>query len=172
MSKVDRKKTSAKQKNDASHQTNTWLRRISVTIAKLAFAGLCALGIFVIYLDAKVQKTFEGERWQVPVQVYGQIQVLSVGEQVNLKNLVHSLRLNGYQKVANVTSAKQFAQSAHRLIIFQDNFDFPKGNEHSAPMSAHKITLDLDKSKNGIHRINALFSNDRLLSTFNLSLNY
>jgi penicillin-binding protein 1B len=124
--------------NKSSTTTNkekTLLRRVSLTLVKLIVAGIFALGIFSIYLDAKVRKTFEGQRWQVPVQVYGQLRVLKLGEQVNLTEIAQSLKVNGYQKAGFVTRIGQFSQSAEKLTIFQRPFDFVDGSNHALRLS-------------------------------------
>jgi penicillin-binding protein 1B len=66
-------KIKEKKSSPAVQKEKSILRKIGITLGKLTIAGLFTLGIFCIYLDAKVRKTFEGQRWQVPVQVYGQI---------------------------------------------------------------------------------------------------
>ena len=60
-------------------------RLISFSV-KLMIAMLFALGIYTIYLDAKVREKFEGQRWQVPVQIYGQLKKLQLGESENLED--------------------------------------------------------------------------------------
>jgi len=120
----------------------TWLRWSLITLAKLSFTGACALGLFIIYLDAKVQQTFEGQRWQVPVQVYGQVQTLTVGEQIDLDVIAQSLRLNGYKKVSKLKAVKQYAQSVRRLVIFQDDFDFPTEMGSTDILSGNKLMIE------------------------------
>ncbi len=126
MSKNKEKKTST-----PVVQKKSRLARVSVTLAKLMIAGVFALGIFCIYLDAKVRKTFEGQRWQVPVQVYGQLKTLRLGEPENLDEIAESLKINGYQKVNFATRVGQFSQSEERLDIFQRPFDFSDGSNHA-----------------------------------------
>jgi len=133
----------------------TWLRWSLITLAKLSFAGACALGLFVIYLDAKVQQTFEGQRWQVPVQVYGQVQTLTIGEQIDLDVIAHSLRLNSYKKVSKLKAIKQYAQSAQRLVIFQDDFDFPAELGNTDILSGNKLVIEVNHK-----RISALYSDN------------
>ena len=140
------KKTMAKE---------AWLRWSLVTLIKLLFTGVCTLGIFLIYLDAKVRHTFEGQRWQVPVQVYGQIETLTVGEQVDLEAIAQSLRLNSYKRVSKVKAAKQYSQSAERLVIFQSDFDFPTEIVNTGILKGKKLVIDIRKG-----RVSALFSDN------------
>lgn len=99
-------------------------RSVAITLSKLVFAGLCTVAIFCIYLDAKVRQKFEGQRWHVPVQVYGQIQNLALGQQIDLAALSQSLKLNGYAEVSFVTAVGQFSYSKDNLVVFQRAIDF------------------------------------------------
>ena len=134
------------------HKEKSIIRKIAITSGKLMIAGLFTLGIFCIYLDAKVRKTFEGQRWQVPVQVYGQLQTLQLGEQANLEEIVQTLKINNYQKVKFVTRAGQFAQSAEHLNIFQRAFDFTDGSNTPQQLSIEVVSdivvaLTMDKQQ-------------------------
>ncbi len=103
-----------------------WFFRTSL---KLSLAIILGLIIYVVYLDGKVQRKFEGQRWQIPIQVYGKISQLQVQQKINLKNIATELELTGYKKVVTVTKAGQFAQTPHRLIIYRRAFDFGFGEE-------------------------------------------
>jgi len=134
MSKNKEKKT-----NSEAVKKKSLLARASITLAKLMIAGIFVLGIFSIYLDAKVRKTFEGQRWHVPVQVYGQIKTLQLGEPENLEEIAQSLKINGYQKVNFATRVGQFSQSAERLDIFQRPFDFVDGSNHAQQLKIEVV---------------------------------
>jgi penicillin-binding protein 1B len=134
------------------HKEKSIIRKVAITSGKLMIAGLFTLGIFCIYLDAKVRRTFEGQRWQVPVQVYGQLQILQLGEQANLEEIVQTLKINNYQKVKFVTRAGQFAQSAEHLNIFQRAFDFTDGSNNPQQLSIEVVSdiivaLTIDKQQ-------------------------
>ena len=138
---MNKKKAPTKAKVDNS-EPNSWLRWFFITSAKLAFAVFCALALLTIYLDAKVKQTFEGQRWQVPVQVYGQIPTFSVGDKVNLKSVVDALYFKGYQKVALVEQAGQFALSSTKIEIFRRDFEFAELNDHTVNYSV-KILIEV-----------------------------
>ena len=96
-------KNKVKKRSRASVKKSSLLARIAITLGKLMIALIFALGIYSIYLDAKIRQTFEGQRWHVPVQVYGQLQTLQLGERANLEEIAESLIINGYKKVRYVT---------------------------------------------------------------------
>ncbi len=122
--------------------TRPWLKWCISTALKLVFVLILAVGIYAIYLDGKVRGTFEGQRWQIPVQVFGQIQKLTQGSDINLKHLRISLENSRYNKVAKVEQAGEFALSSSRIIIFQRAFDFGEGEEAKSI-----ITIDVKDEK-------------------------
>ncbi|NQY88315.1 MAG: penicillin-binding protein 1B [Colwellia sp.] len=130
-----------------------WLRWLLVTGAKLVFALGCALAIFVIYLDAKVQKTFEGQRWQVPAQIYGQIETLHIGDTIDVNQITKSLKINGYRKVSSVKSSGQFAQSARRLIIYRRAFIFPNVELDVTEDVSAAVHLTIDFTDNKVSKL-------------------
>jgi penicillin-binding protein 1B len=143
-----------------------WLRWIFFTGIKLAIALSFALAIFVIYLDAKVQKTFEGQRWQVPAQIYGKIESLHIGDAINVKHITESLKINGYSKVTSANSPGQFAQSANRLIIYRRAFTFPTVEHNAAEGSSEEsvhLTIDFNRNK-----ITKLFVEDSAVAQIKL----
>jgi penicillin-binding protein 1B len=139
-------KASAAQKNP-SNSNKRFFKRHYVkwclsTLLKLLFIALLTLGLYAIYLDGKVRNKFEGQRWQIPVQVFGQIEKLSIDDNLVLSQLSESLKLAGYQRVNKVQHAGEFAQSKKRLIVYRRAFDFGSGVE-----SAVKLTLDVKQGR-------------------------
>ncbi|WDE10980.1 penicillin-binding protein 1B [Thalassomonas haliotis] len=137
-----KKNNSKKPQAKAAVSSRSWLSWLFFTGLKLALVGILALGGYAIYLDGKVRRTFEGQKWQVPVQVYGQVETLQPGERLDLPALAASLTYNGYQKVAKVHRAGQFALSKKRIIIFRRAFDFGSGIEPVA-----ELTVDVSQGK-------------------------
>jgi penicillin-binding protein 1B len=116
------------------------LRQMTITLGKLIIAMVFTLGIFLIYLDAKVRKTFEGQRWHVPVQVYGQIPQLNLGENESLEEIAQSLIINGYTKVNFVTKIGQFSKTGERLNVFRRPFDFADGVSRAQQLSIKVVS--------------------------------
>jgi len=135
-----------KPKNDDQLVKKTVVKRILhwflMTAIKLGFIGIITLGIYAIYLDGKVRQTFEGQRWQVPVQVYGKAQELNLGNKLSITHLVSSLRFSGYKKVRKVRNAGEYTFSKNRLIIYRRIFSFT-----AAMVTAQKITIDVKNGK-------------------------
>jgi penicillin-binding protein 1B len=133
-------KNKIKKSNRSDKKKRSLLARISITLAKIMVIILFTLGLFSIYLDAKVRAKFEGQRWQVPVQVYGQLNTLELGEQASLTEIAQSLKINGYQKVRFVNRVGQFSQSAEKLAIFQRPFDFVDGSNYAQQLNIEVVS--------------------------------
>jgi penicillin-binding protein 1B len=133
------KKAVVAKKNIPELKKNRWLLH---SVLKLLLAIVIGLIIYVIYLDAKVQRKFEGQRWQIPIQVYGKITELHQHQIIKLQEISAQLVLAGYKKVTQVKEAGQFAQSAHRLIVYRRSFDFGFGDE-----PATRITINEKRGK-------------------------
>ncbi len=144
MSQKKKAKKTLKHKNKKQCNTKVqgWCRWGITTFVKLSLACFCALGIYVIYLDAKVKVTFEGQRWQVPIQVFAQIERFKVGDNLNILDIAQSLKSKQYKKVSTVLQPGQFAQSSHRIVIYRRAFDFP---DEASP--AVKVTLDVKSNR-------------------------
>ncbi|WP_057832535.1 penicillin-binding protein 1B [Colwellia sp. TT2012] len=133
-------KNKVKKRSTSSGKKSSILARVGITLGKLMIALIFTLGIFSIYLDAKIRKTFEGQRWHVPVQVYGQLQQLQLGERANLAELAESLIINGYNKVNYVTRVGQFSLSTKQLVIFQRPFDFVDSVNHGQQLMVEVVS--------------------------------
>ncbi len=120
----------------------TRTRKLLGLIFKLSLIAFFALAIYSIYLDGKVRQRFEGQRWQVPIQVFSQIIKLRIGDPVDLSVTAKSLHYSGYQKVKKVFRPGQYALSSNRIIVFRRAFDFGSGVE-----AEQTITIDATNNK-------------------------
>ena len=125
---------------------------------KMSLIAVFVLFIYSIYLDGKVRDKFEGQRWQVPVQVFGAIDEYYIGRELALTNLQQALVANRYKKVTNVLRPGEFALSANRAIIYRRAFDFGAGVE-----AAVKLTLDVANGK-----VKALYLNNEKVAKLRL----
>lgn len=82
------------------------------------------LVLYSIYLDGKVRKKFEGQRWEVPIQVYGKAEQFKRSQRINLAVLSSSLQFSGYKRVRTVLAAGEYAMSASRIVIYRRAFSF------------------------------------------------
>lgn len=130
----------AKKANKAQQGQSSLARKVASVSFKLILIGLAFLTLYTIYLDAKVRAKFEGQRWQVPVQVFGQVERFSAGSRIDLSLLASSLKTSGYQKVANAIRPGQFALSGKRIIVYRHAFESEIGMEQQA-----LVTIDVQQ---------------------------
>jgi penicillin-binding protein 1B len=127
------------------------MKKALVLFVKLSFIVLILLAFYTLYLDAKVVEKFEGQRWQVPVQVFGKVERYSVGSEINLNRLKKNLLLTGYRRTNSVSQPGEFALSTKRIIIYRRAFDFGSGVEDT-----DIVTLDV-KSNNQTQEVSQLY---------------
>ncbi len=157
---------STKKKTEKLVSSNkSWIRWLAITGIKSVIALAFVLAIFMIYLDAKVQRTFEGQRWQVPAQIYGQIESFKVGDEINPSIIAKSLKINGYSKVAFANSPGEFAQSSRRFIIYRRAFNFPDVAQNSNENVSGAVRLTIDFKNN---KVTKLFTQDRSVEQIKL----
>ncbi len=137
-------------------------RRLFIFSIKLLVTALVVLAFYTLYLDSKVVAKFEGQRWQVPVQVYGKIARFELGDDINLSHLKEELLLTGYQRVNKPQQPGEFALSKHRIIIYQRPFDFGSGLEDSK-----LITIDVD-GQEAIAKISQLYLDNVIVDAVEL----
>ncbi|WP_286234534.1 penicillin-binding protein 1B [Thalassotalea sediminis] len=115
------------------------LARFSFFMLKVTLLFTVVLAFYTLYLDARVVEKFEGQRWQIPVQVYGKVQEYQLGSVIDFKHLKAELSLMGYQRVTKVSKPGQFALSKKRIIVYRRAFDFGAGIEYP-----QKIMIDIN----------------------------
>ena len=141
-SKTNQPTTSQASEEITSHRVKRILRWSFWFLLKVTLIGVFVLFLYSIYLDGKVRDKFEGQRWQVPVQVFGAVEEYKIGSKLILTNLQKALTANRYKKVTHVHRPGEFALSKNRAIIYRRAFDFGAGVE-----PANKVTLDIANDK-------------------------
>ncbi|MFB0980268.1 MAG: penicillin-binding protein 1B [Alteromonadaceae bacterium] len=129
-------------KNKTKKSTPTYisrLRRSWHTLLKILITLMFVLGFYGIYLDSKVKDKFEGQRWNIPVQVYGKVEKFSVGDEITFTELMRYLALTGYHKKKKTLSPGDFSLSNNQLIIYRKAFDFGDGNSLAERFTIHIV---------------------------------
>jgi len=157
------KKTTTHAKTKTSTKNNHLkVKRIAIwaaiTLAKVAFILLFVLLIYSIYLDGKVRNKFEGQRWEVPIQVYGKAEFFKRSDTINLTVLSSSLKFSGYKRVSKVNKAGEYAMSGSRIIVYRRPFSFD--NEM---LAANKIQIDV---KNG--RVSKIYLDNKSVKSVHM----
>jgi penicillin-binding protein 1B len=134
--------TVAKPKAARNKSIKLGLRWFLLTTFKLAIAFVFLIGAYSIYLDGKIRNVFEGQRWQVPAQIYGRVLALTPGTPIRLNQLKQELQLTGYKKVAAPSQPGEFAIGESRAIIYQRRFDYGDGFS-----PAKLLTIDVNNNR-------------------------
>jgi len=94
------------------------------------FIALLAVSIsYVIYIDAQVKQRFEGNKWQVPAQIFARPLTLQVKQEITIDEVKDELSLLGYRKVAAAQSTGEYQIHSNKLRIQRRAFHFPNGVE-------------------------------------------
>lgn len=126
-SKIINKKGFTKGKVQNTKVKQGFSRWLIITLIKLSVIFVALIGLYSIYLDGKVRQTFEGQRWQIPAQVYANIPVVNADNPVDLAKIESELIHLNYQRVARVSSPGQFSRQGSKVTIFRREFDFGHG---------------------------------------------
>ena len=100
-------------------------RWFGYSCAKLSLGLLIGLVIYLIYLDAKVTRKFEGHKWQIPAQVYARPLQLSPQMAITRAQLETQVKALNYRKVASLKGPGEYTLSKQHLSLVRRAFDFP-----------------------------------------------
>lgn len=118
------KSSPKKAKADSPSRRKRWLGYF----IKLSIVLGILFGVYLMYLDAKVQSRFEGRRWQLPAKVYSRPLELYGGALVNREQLLSELQQLGYRKVdAGDLGVGQYRADYTAVAFRTRGFDFPDG---------------------------------------------
>jgi penicillin-binding protein 1B len=103
-----------------------WLKR---HIWKLFIVALAASISYVIYVDAQVKQRFEGNKWQVPAQIFARPLTLQVKQEITIEEVKDELSLLGYRRVTSAKMTGEYQTYSNQLRIQRRAFHFPNGYE-------------------------------------------
>ena len=87
------------------------------------------LAAYVIYLDAQIKHKFNGNKWQVPAQIYARPLAIEVGQEITPKEVIDELKLLGYRQSNPVDSSGEYALQNNQVIFMRRAFAFVDGYE-------------------------------------------
>lgn len=92
---------------------------------KLSFLLLTIIAAYLIYLDAQVKPRFEGNKWQVPAQIFARPLVIELKQEITIKEVVDELSLLGYRKVATPREVGEYSYKDNKLNVYRRTFYYP-----------------------------------------------
>jgi penicillin-binding protein 1B len=99
------------------------------TCSKLMLAFMLGLVIYVIYLDAKVTRKFEGKKWQIPAQIYAKPLSLFIAKPITKAQLIEELEALNYRNTNRLDGAGEYKVEQNRLSLVRRAFNFPGRSE-------------------------------------------
>lgn len=127
---ANKKKPSSASKASAS---SSWLLMRWLGLLSLTFA--VAMGVVLIYLDARVTQAFEGKRWAIPAKVFARPLALFEGRPLNSKDLQQELTQLGYQAVGYPEQPGQYSVHQGQYHLYLRAFHFAQGLQNAARVS-------------------------------------
>ncbi len=94
-----------------------WLKVLLILSLSVTF--------YMIYLDAQIKPRFEGNKWQVPVQVYARPLILDLKQEIDIQEVIDELNLLGYRKSAKADSVGEYKVLDDGLIVYRREFYYP-----------------------------------------------
>ncbi|MCP4061428.1 MAG: penicillin-binding protein 1B, partial [Pseudoalteromonas sp.] len=98
---------------------------------KLSLAVFIAMAMYLIYLDSKTTRIFEGNKWQLPAQVYARSMEFYPGQFLSSQEVVWELERLNYSSVNRLSRTGQFVKTADSIKIYRRDFEFYDGLEES-----------------------------------------
>ncbi|MCV2884348.1 penicillin-binding protein 1B [Aestuariibacter sp. AA17] len=114
----------ANKAKSASKNPFKWLWRNKW---KLGLALFTLFAVYLLYLNIIIQNRFEGNKWQVPAQIYARHLVLEPKQQMTAKEIKEELSLLNYRKVKKASNTGEYQQNGNSFIIMRRAFHFPDG---------------------------------------------
>ncbi|MBQ4844095.1 penicillin-binding protein 1B [Pseudoalteromonas sp. MMG005] len=140
-SKRNVKTTKAKPRKKAAkmpskHSTLQRIKqRILKTIWNLVWKGSLAciviVAFYVVYLDAKITRQFEGNKWQLPVQVYARSMTFYPDQYLSEDEVLWELKRLNYSHVNRLNRTGQYVQQGRTIKVHRRTFNFHDGAEQA-----------------------------------------
>ena len=148
--KATSKKTTAKRSRAPQGPAKaSVLRKLWSIFWKLSLAVIVAMVLYLIYLDAKITRQFEGNKWQLPAQVYARAMSFYPGQYLSQQEVIWELNRLNYSSVNKLSRTGQYVKSANSIKVYRREFEFYDGLEDSQVIelrfSGQKLATIKDK---------------------------
>ena len=95
------------------------------------------LASYLFYLDAQIKPRFEGNKWQVPAQIYARPLTLEIKQEISVKEVLDELELLGYRYQVDANEVGEYSKTGSSLSIYRREFYYPN---KTYPAQRIKIT--------------------------------
>lgn len=129
--KSTKKKPTQKVKKNKNKKRSLWRRFLSL-LFKLFLVFVAVTVMYGIYLDQQIKERIDGNVWELPAAVYGQIIDLEPESEYSLSDVVTLLIGAQYrQQDTQATRPGEFIVSNDAVEIYRRPFTFPDGEEQA-----------------------------------------
>ncbi len=155
--------TNTTEKDSSSKKTGSFLltalrglwRITRIAMIAGIILGALLLAAYVLKLDNRVQKQFEGKRWALPARVFARPLELYEGQNLKADDLQKELQLLNYSFVTRTVGSGQYQRKKNTFIIQTRGFKFAEDSE-----IARRIRVEIKKGK--ISKLENIESNELL----------
>ncbi|MCF7500767.1 MULTISPECIES: penicillin-binding protein 1B [unclassified Pseudoalteromonas] len=124
------KRTTKKRKTSSNTTVKSRIFRKTWSIFwKLSLAVVIAMVLYLIYLDAKITRQFEGNKWQLPAQVYARAMSFYPGQFLSQQEVLWELNRLNYSSVNKLSRTGQYVKSSNSIKVYRREFEFYDGLE-------------------------------------------
>lgn len=109
----------------------SFMRKTWSVFWKLSLAVFIAMAMYFIYLDSKTTRVFEGNKWQLPAQVYARAMQFYPGQFLSSQEVEFELERLNYSSVNRLSRTGQYVKTADSIKIYRREFEFFDGLEES-----------------------------------------
>lgn len=109
----------------------SFMRKTWSVFWKLSLAVFIAMAMYFIYLDSKTTRVFEGNKWQLPAQVYARAMQFYPGQFLSSQEVEFELERLNYSSVNRLSRTGQYVKTADSIKIYRREFEFYDGLEES-----------------------------------------
>ncbi len=113
-----------------------------ITLFKLTLGIFACLCIYGIYLDSRIKTKMNGKIWQLPAEVYSQVNTISVNSHPTLEEVTLILLEKKYREVTKLVMPGDFKIEKNRITLLRRAFPFPEQAE-----SERIIRLNFKKNR-------------------------
>lgn len=107
------------------------LRTLWHLIWKGSLACIVVVAFYLVYLDAKITKQFEGNKWQLPVQVYARAMTFYPDQYLSEDEVLWELKRLNYSQVNRINRTGQYVLQGRTIEVHRRSFNFHDGSEQA-----------------------------------------
>lgn len=123
------RKSAKKSAPSANVKKRGFGRKVWSIFWKLSLAIIVAMSLYVIYLDAKITRQFEGNKWQLPAQVYARSMSFYPGQFLSRQEVIWELDRLNYSSVNKLSRTGQYVKGNNSIKVYRREFEFYDGLE-------------------------------------------